>query len=149
MSKWFCYQSDGSSVTVNPGWDNSNFVGFASCLIICHTDSIEDQVSLVWESRFSTERGEIITKSHRPFDKLTGKDDHILMQSFHVDCSDISGATEVSFIVRKGAQTQVRKCGVLLLYRQEVVEFQRECQKEEFFRWLARWRKENIGFGGR
>ena len=114
------------TVNLHPGWYNPDFTGFAVCAL---TRGYET----AWESCFTTEHGEIIAKSHQPVSmkSWTTNNYHVVMQSFPVDCRDVSGATQVSFRVSKYSQTQVRKCGVRLLYRQDVEEFQR-CKEENF-----------------
>ena len=107
-------------------------------LISFNKSSSYPRLSLVRELRFTTEHGEIVAKSPQlPFEMnpISGCD-HVLMQYLDADCSDVSGAVQVSFDVfnresKSGlidTKSQVRNCGVRLLYRQDVEEFHRSNQ---------------------
>ena len=140
IPKSFFHQKEGDflDLWLLPGWYNPSFIGFAVTAHISFGDhdSVYRRVTFSVLSQFTIEGSNLVTKIHRflEFNSINNGGDYVLMQSFHAECSNVSGATQVRFnaggfvINSLGVKEdfQVKKIGVRLLY----------CKNAEQFHWL-------------
>ncbi|RXH97692.1 hypothetical protein DVH24_010017 [Malus domestica] len=142
-SKWFCHQNKGSSITIKlpPDWYGADFLGFAFSIVVT------DYVKIECKCNFKTNSGEsheIIYPSVIPFNKREGRlsdfhFSHIFVwysafalgegANLNLSTSFYKLVTEARFELNAvkhyfsheiAVQRMVTKCGICLLYAQDV-----------------------------
>ncbi|GMN33115.1 hypothetical protein TIFTF001_003989 [Ficus carica] len=144
IPKWFEHQWEGSSINVKlpPQWHDTNFLGFVVC-VVGESYSNTQALDLFCEFNHKSDEGEI-RKFTWWFTKLdVGYEDfpfasnssHVYMWYEHQDYHKCLYAKEASFYFSfkewnegeddwiESSESHVNKCGIHMLYRQELEEF--------------------------
>ena len=132
IPEWFNFICDGSSVNMKleEGWYNSNFMGFALCFIFT-TGTNKEPGYLQCRMSFKPKLDEDeIAQNEIPLYMTVEEgaiNEHVVMQSVHVDYRDVSSAVEVTFDFHYHSRISscefVKKCGIRMLYLQDAMEF--------------------------
>ena len=139
---WFSPQCEGSLITMKlgPGWYNSNFMGFAFCVVLRTPPPAT--VTLQFEMHFKFESGQNCIKTMGRFSiESIGRPDCLVMRSVGEDnFFEVSSALEVSFkfyLPKKIYlfEDEIQGCGIRVLYLQDIEEF---CNtNKEFLNWKS------------
>ncbi|KAJ4710459.1 Disease resistance protein (TIR-NBS-LRR class) family [Melia azedarach] len=139
IPKWFKFQSMGSSITMKllPGWFTDKLLGFGLCAVVSFPDNHESQQEFgVWcDFKFKTELDgdwHVVTDLYVGHMYYVESDHVVLGYHFRMDCED-EGCIyrnervedhQVQFFlvdIKSGERLDVvRKCGIHLLYAQDV-----------------------------
>ena len=138
IPEWFNFKNDGSSINMKleGDWYNANFIGFALCVIF--TNEVQGHLECTMSFRDKLDEKKSLSYKFPLFitDKEGAINEHVVMQSVHVDGRDVSSAVEVMFdfyyhkyeydedeVEYDFEYDEVVRCGIRMLYLQDAMDF--------------------------